>query len=149
MKKNINKIMDSYRFQDDKKMVITVPVIHILFSALFLTMDWSNLLTDLRTQLCVFIAVTFLGLYLFYNWRSSNINVMIAVFYLLTIGLELFYLGIPNSALTVSDDISRGVLFEMLLSTFPHIYLAIRIGAIFPLIKIIFSSKTFDKFISQ
>lgn len=149
MKKDINKILESYRFQDDKKMIVTTIVVHFIFLAIFLMVDWTNLLSDLRTQICLFIGISYMALYKYYNWRSTNINVLIMLFYLFLIIFELIYCGIPNSPLSVGNNISKGIIFEVLISTIPYIYLFLKIGVIFPLIKIIFSSRSIDKPISR
>ncbi len=149
MKKNINKIIESYRFEDDKKIIVTTIVINLIFLAIFLMIDWTNIYADIRTQICLFIGISYAGLYKYYDWKSASINILVMLLYLFLLLFEFVYCGIPNSPLSIDENISKGTLLELLTSTFPYIYIFLRIGAILPLIKIIFSSRMISKAISR
>lgn len=140
MKNRAKKLVDYYKFNDDKNMIKVLIVSNLFFSILLSLPDLSNYATDLRIQICLFSGLFFLGIYKYYDWRTHAINVLAMLFYLFLFLIEFLYLGVPSSLLNISQVLTKGVMFEMLVSILPYVYMGIRMAIILPLIKILYSS---------
>lgn len=146
MKTENRKSIAGYTFEDHKAMIKGLIAGNLILALIFLLGDWSNLWRDARTQICLVSAIIFLLINVYYNWKSPKFNGILMLVYLSIFAFEFFNLGIPKSPIEYKEYISKGAMLQMFLGFLPCLYIGLRLGLVFPLIQIIFSSQKLEKF---
>lgn len=144
MKTKITKarrIILNGRFEEDRAAIKSVFIFNLLFAALYCFCWRSDLFITSRLLICLITGLAFLVISYIYDWRSVVGNLYLVLLYIILLFTEYFWLGVPTGVgLVFSNQVSKGVLLEILIAMIPYLYIGIKIFLIIPLIKICFSS---------
>lgn len=136
----MNQQTIQYRFEDSITMLRFIFVSNFIIAMLLMAGGSFNNSNGFRISYCLIAAVLYLIPYLFYNWQSVRVNTGLLIILLSLLGAELLHLGIPNSPIEIQQQISKGIMFDMLVSIFPYIYIGIKLFALLPASHIIMTS---------
>jgi len=135
------KSIADYRFEDSKVLIFAIVAMHLIFFIILGTLDWSSVSSNGRAMICLSYALVLLGAHFLYDWTSPAINILFTVLYLVFLFYEFYAFGIPQASPKSDSYISNGVFMEMFLWGLPYVYIGLRVGLVYPLIKIYLSSR--------
>ncbi len=112
----------NYRYSDAKNSLWTIPFAHSLAVIIFIGAGIFTARLGLNIFIPMFFAVAFYML----DLRSvKSVNVIVFLYFLLCT-FELVFIGIPEIPIRGAHDISKGILFEMVVNILPWLYMTIK-----------------------
>lgn len=131
----------TFKFQDAREGTRSTVVGNVFLLLIFIFLDVDIIFENSRT---IFISLSILVVVLaifFYDWSSLAGNLSVASGYLIFCFLEMQMLGMPESWFSIGEDgISKGLMFELLISMMPIIYVLLRFGLVLPLFYVTYRS---------
>lgn len=130
----MNARINTYKFADSKRGLLTVSILHIMLFGLLILPVNTPLLGFGRPQFCLLIALGSYALYRNYNWSNRSQNVLWLILYGCTLAAEWRLFGIPEPIVKSPVGIvaSKGFLVDIFLNLSPLVYVGIRLmGIIF------------------
>jgi hypothetical protein len=129
-----------YRFEDKKAAIMATVIGNLAMGLIILFADWENFMKVPQTQYCLASGLLVLLLIMNYHWKNVEVNGLIVILYVITVMVELYFLGLPKSPMAFSGDTaSKGFLFEILINLLPYLYISLRVLLVIPLISILLS----------
>ena len=118
-----------YQFKDSRRLIYATILGNLLLGILLMFPDFRGVFQNPHVIWCLTSAIILFVLLKAYHWKSFSINTGILVVYLLGVLVEYLQSGLPGTSLqgSISEPVSKGILFNMLVSILPGLYLAIRI----------------------
>ena len=139
----MSKRIALYRFEDSVSMLKSIFIIHFTF-VFFLALAYGTGLPTkenlLRIVVCGISALLYLIPYLVYNWQIQAINIFLVLVLFFILGLELFTLGVPARPIGFNERMSKGFIFDIMISFVPYVYVGIRVLSLIPATQVIWTS---------
>ena len=98
--KTIQEKIRWYQFEDAKKAVLEVVLVHSLMAVIMLIPNFPANLDMIQVQCCLWTSLIVGFLYYGYHWESSSVNVMIGMGYLVSVFVEFLVNGRPSLPLS-------------------------------------------------
>ena len=118
-----------YKYENAFDQASRLGVAHIVF--LFVLIPWIadiGLDGEWRLLICTISGIIAFSAFKILNIReTSNIAVLVALYYVL-FGLEMVLFGVPNELLNNDRQISKGIMLEVLVASFPAVYVGLRLA---------------------
>jgi hypothetical protein len=139
--KTINQKIKEYKYIDSKNGLYATVFANLL---LFLCITFSSTLSfNLHATISMISAIAIFMLIRVYDWKNQSINLFIIGGYL---GIFLWeFLALGTAGVTISYqtgeyEISKGVMFDLMVWALPSMYMGIRLLAVIPLILMSYNS---------
>jgi hypothetical protein len=138
-----NSIVE-YQFENHRLGIRATIVGNLSMLAIFLypNLGWSD---SPFPFFCLVSGLFILIINLFYNWRNFGINILVTILYIAIYWVEIAYYGIPEQVIKFNSTMNKGILFQLMIYSIPFMYSIIRLGFVFPLLQICFTSAKLDK----
>lgn len=127
----MNVRIQSYRFEDSKKSIITLAVILLVLAYVLVLDNDTEWFAWGRMHVCLLQGIALLYLYYRYGWANRAANGIILLVYVLLFVAELIGLGIPappNRMSVSSRSMSMGIALELFLQLTPFLYAGLRVA---------------------
>lgn len=128
--------IDEYKFEGTNNYPKVVGIINLMLFFILMVAGFDYILHHTYTWFSLFSGVIFLFISRAYDWRSSTRNGLIIICYGLTVVLEFSLFGIPGSPLPFGSDLSKGLVFDLVIGLLPHVYAGLRTMSIFCLVPV-------------
>lgn len=135
----MNQRVVQHKYDHARESAARIGYAHIAFLfILLLYMPGEGWMVNGRTVYCIISAFMITALQYVLNMAQVKYVVVVIVTYLSIVFVELMTCGIPRQLIDIDASLSKGVMFEMLLSMIPVVYVGLRIVLVFlflPLLK--------------
>ena len=133
--KTINQKIKEYKYIDSKNGLYATVFANLL---LFLCITFvSTLSFNIHATISMISAIAIFVLIRVYDWKSQSINLFVIGAYLGLFLWEFLALGTAGVAIsyhTGEYEISKGIMFDLMVWALPSMYMGIRLLAVIPLI---------------
>lgn len=136
------KLIEKNRFNDDRTLVKSVFISNFIFAILFCMAHGTPMFSVYRMLISLVCAILFISFYFLYDWQSTHVNLSLIFLYLMIFLFEFILFGVPvGVTIFEGGEISKGILFDLVMGILPFVYLGLKVCLIYPLIKICYSSR--------
>ncbi|MCH2083136.1 hypothetical protein [Kordia sp.] len=133
--KTIHQKIKAYKYIDRKNGLYTTVFANLL---LFLCITFASTLSfNTHAMISMISAMVIFMLISVYDWKSPSINLFVTGGYLGFFLWEFFTLGTAGVSISyqmAEYQVSKGIMFDLMVWTLPSMYMGIRLLAVIPLI---------------